>query len=70
MSCLSYVLAPGKRQDRRPPAISPERVRQIVAALEEGVSKASMCRSLKVPCSTLLDTAAGRRTKGQAPARS
>jgi len=54
-------LAAAKRRGRkggRPPAIDPERVEQIVATLETGASKASVCRSFKVPRSTLLDTLA------------
>ena len=54
-------LAAAKRRGRkggRPLAIEPERVEQIVAALEGGASKASVCRSFKVPRSTLLDTLA------------
>jgi len=54
-------LAAAKRRGRhggRPPAIDPERVEQIVSALEGGASKASVCRSFKVPRSTLLDTLA------------
>ncbi len=42
----------------RPPALDPERVEQIVSALDGGASKASVCRSFKVPRSTLLDTLA------------
>lgn len=54
-------LAAAKRRGRkggRPTVIDPERVGQIVAALDSGVSKASVCRSFKVPRSTLLDTLA------------
>lgn len=54
-------LAAAKRRGRkggRPPAIDPKRVEQIVATLETGASKASVCRSFKVPRSTLLDTLA------------
>jgi len=54
-------LAAAKRRGRhggRPAAIDPERVEQIVSALEGGASKASVCRSFKVPRSTLLDTLA------------
>ncbi len=54
-------LTAAKRRGRkggRPPAIDPERVEQIVATLETGTSKASVCRSFKVPRSTLLNTLA------------
>jgi DNA invertase Pin-like site-specific DNA recombinase len=54
-------LAAAKRRGRkggRPPALDPERVEQIVSALEGGASKASVCRSFKVPRSTLLGTLA------------
>jgi DNA invertase Pin-like site-specific DNA recombinase len=54
-------LAAAKRRGRkggRPPALDPERVEQIVSALDGGASKVSICRSFKVPCSTLLDTLA------------
>ena len=45
-------LAAAKRRGRkggRPPALDPERVEQIVSALDGGASKASVCRSFKVP---------------------
>jgi transposase-like protein len=42
----------------RPHALNPEKVEQIVAALEGGASKASVCRTFHVPRSTLLDTLA------------
>jgi DNA invertase Pin-like site-specific DNA recombinase len=54
-------LAAAKRRGRkggRPPALNPETVEQIVAALEGGASKASVCRTFRVPRSTLLDTLA------------
>ena len=54
-------LAAAKRRGRhggRPPTIDPERVEQIVVALNGGASKASVCRSFKIPRSTLLDTLA------------
>ena len=54
-------LAAAKRRGRkggRPPAIDPERVEQIVAVLDAGASKASVCRSFKVARSTLLGTLA------------
>lgn len=52
-------LAAARRRGRkggRPPTIDPEKVEQIIKALEGGASKASVCRSFKVPRSTLLDT--------------
>lgn len=52
-------LAAARRRGRkggRPPSIDPERVEQIVAALEGGASKASVCRTFRVPRSTLLGT--------------
>lgn len=54
-------LAAAKRRGRkggRRPTVDPERLEGIVAALEAGASKASVCRSFKVPRSTLLDTLA------------
>ncbi|MCB8839424.1 recombinase family protein [Aurantimonas sp. VKM B-3413] len=44
------------RRGGRPPAIDAETVGQIVAALEGGTSKASICRTFRVPRSTLIDT--------------
>jgi DNA invertase Pin-like site-specific DNA recombinase len=44
------------RKGGRPPALDPEKVEQIIAALEGGTSKASLCRTFKVPRSTLIDT--------------
>jgi DNA invertase Pin-like site-specific DNA recombinase len=52
-------LAAARRRGRkggRPPTIDPEKVEQIIRALEGGTSKASVCRSFKVARSTLLDT--------------
>jgi DNA invertase Pin-like site-specific DNA recombinase len=52
-------LAAAKRRGRqggRPPALVAEQIEQITAALDAGTSKASVCRSFKVPRSTLLDT--------------
>ena len=46
------------RQGGRPPSLDPEKVEQIVAALEGGASKARVCRTFKVPRSTLVDTLA------------
>lgn len=51
-------LAAARRRGRkggRPPTIDAERIDQILAALESGASKASVCRSFKVPRSTLID---------------
>lgn len=51
-------LAAARRRGRkggRPPSINAETVGQIRAALEAGASKASVCRSFKVPRSTLID---------------
>lgn len=66
-------LAAAKRRGRkggRPPAIDPERVEQIVTALEGGASKASVCRSFKVARSTLLDTLARNGWSGPGAPRS
>jgi DNA invertase Pin-like site-specific DNA recombinase len=52
-------LAAAKRRGRRggrPFAIDSEKLEQIVAALENGASKASVCRTFKVPRATLIDT--------------
>ena len=52
-------LAAAKRRGRRggrPPAIDPEQMEQITAALDAGASKASVCRTFKVARSTLIDT--------------
>ena len=52
-------LAAAKRRGRqggRPPALVAQQIEQITAALDAGTSKASVCRSFKVPRSTLLDT--------------
>ena len=54
-------LAAAKRRGRkggRPFSLDPEKIEQIIAALEAGASKASVCRTFKVPRSTLLDTLA------------
>ena len=44
------------RRGGRPRSLDAERVEQMIAALEGGASKASVCRSFKVPRSTLIDT--------------
>lgn len=44
------------RKGGRPPTIDPEKLEQIIAALNGGASKASICRSFKVARSTLMDT--------------
>lgn len=52
-------LAAARRRGRkggRPPSLDPEKVEQIVTALDGGASKASVCRTFKVPRSTLIDT--------------
>lgn len=52
-------LAAARRRGRkggRPPSIDPEKIEQIIAALAGGASKASVCRTFKVPRSTLADT--------------
>ena len=52
-------LAAARRRGRkggRPPTLDPERVERIVSALDDGASKASVCRSFKVPRSTLINT--------------
>ncbi|EGX5978432.1 recombinase family protein [Salmonella enterica] len=52
-------LAAARRRGRkggRPPAIDAEKVEQILTALEAGASKASVCRTFRVPRSTLIDT--------------
>jgi DNA invertase Pin-like site-specific DNA recombinase len=54
-------LAAAKRRGRmggRPLALDPEKIEQIIAALEGGASKASVCRTFKVARSTLIDTLA------------
>lgn len=63
-------LAAAKRRGRkggRPPALDSEKTEQIIAALEGGASKASVCRSFNVPRSTLIDTLA--RAGWNGPAR-
>ncbi len=63
-------LAAAKRRGRRggrPPALGPEQLEQVVAALNGGASKASVCRSFKVARSTLLDTLARAGWVGPEP---
>jgi len=51
-------LAAAKRRGRvggRPRSLDDEQIEQIVAALDGGASKASVCRAFKVPRSTLLN---------------
>ncbi len=57
------------RKGGRSPAPDPERVEQIVPALDGGASKASVWRSFKVPRSTLLDILAGVGWTGPAGAK-
>src|SRR3954454_24048800 len=52
-------LAAARRRGRRggrPPAIDPETIDQIVAALDGGSSKSGVCRTFRVARSTLNDT--------------
>ena len=52
-------LAAAKRRGRRggrPPALDAETIEQIIGALENGATKASICRTFNVPRSTLIDT--------------
>lgn len=52
-------LAAAKRRGRqggRPPTIDREKIEAITAALENGVSKAAVCRNFGVPRSTLIGT--------------
>ena len=63
-------LAAARRRGRRggrPPALSPEQLKQVIAALESGASKASVCRCFKVARSTLLDTLARSGWVGPGP---
>ena len=53
------ALAAAKRRGRqggRPPMIDTEILERITAALNGGASEASVCRTFKVPRSTLIDT--------------
>src|SRR3954469_4357611 len=52
-------LAAARRRGRkggRPPAIDPEKVEQIIAALESGASKAAVCSTFQGHRATLIDT--------------
>lgn len=54
-------LAAAQRRGRRggrPLAIGPEKLEAIITALDEGTSKAAVCRNFGVPRSTLIDTLA------------
>lgn len=46
------------RRGGRPLAIDQEKIDQIIAALEGGATKASVCRTFSIPRSTLVDTLA------------
>ena len=68
--CILAGLAAARRRGRRggrPPALSPEQLEQVIAALESGASKARVCRSFKVARSTLLDTLARAGWVGPGP---
>lgn len=65
-------LASARRRGRkggRPPSLDPETVDQIIAALDGGTSKASVCRTFKVARSTLIDTLARVGWTGAGTAR-
>ena len=52
-------LAAARRRGRkggRPPSLDKEKIEQIIASLDRGASKASVCRTFGVPRSTLIDT--------------
>ncbi len=54
-------LAAAERRGRRggrPSVIGPERLEAIIAALDDGSSKAAVCRNFGIPRSTLIDTLA------------
>lgn len=54
-------LAAAQRRGRRggrPPAIAAEKLESVMAVLEQGASKAAVCRTFSIPRSTLHDTLA------------
>lgn len=62
------------RRGGRPPALSAEKIDDIVRALDQGASQASVCRSFGVARSTLIDTLkrvgwTGRRQEAVGPDR-
>jgi DNA invertase Pin-like site-specific DNA recombinase len=64
-------LAAAKRRGRRggrPPSIDPEKMEQILKALNEGASKASICRTFGVARSTLIGALARQGWSGAHPA--
>ncbi|WP_061291540.1 recombinase family protein [Azotobacter vinelandii] len=58
----------GKRGGR-PPAIEPEKLEAVIAALNAGTSKAAVCRTFGIARSTLLDTLARMGWTGPAGRR-
>jgi hypothetical protein len=44
------------RPQRGAPVLDPEEIEQIIAALDSGTNKVSVCRIFKVPRSTSIDT--------------
>ncbi len=65
-------LAAAKRRGRsggRPLSIDPEKMDQILKALNEGVSKASICRTFGVPRSTLIGALARQGWSGAGTAK-
>lgn len=48
----------GGREGGRPPTIDSETLKRMIAELDGGASKASVCRAFKIPRSTLLGTLA------------
>jgi len=52
-------LAAAKRRGRlggRPAALSPEKLEAVLASLNNGVTKAAVCRNFSIPRSTLIDS--------------